>query len=120
MQSHFTKPGEDLAGSASEYIDLKIDEVKLKTVKGLSVTLHKLLISILFLSLLSIILMALAFGGVLLLGDIVGSYAVGAFVVAGIFAVIMAVLFLLRNKLFLNGFVKMFMRLFFEEKEDRQ
>ena len=77
MGSMFSRPAERLAEDAAAYIDLKVDELKLRTAKGLSVTLNRLIISILFLTLGSIVLMALAFGGVLLLGDIIGSYAAG-------------------------------------------
>lgn len=118
MSHRFTGAAEDLAQKASEYIDLKIDDIKLRTAKGLSVTLNHLLLAILFLSLGSIVLMALAFGGVLLLGDIIGSYAAGAFIVAGIFLFLMGILFTLRKKLFINGFVQMFIRLFFENNDE--
>ncbi len=116
MNKQFTKPAEDLAASAAEYIDLKVDEVKLRTAKGLSVTLNSLLLSITFLTLGSIVLMAVAFGLVLLLGDIIGSYAAGAFIVAAFFLLLIFVLFLVRKKLFINGLVKMFVKLFFEEE----
>lgn len=123
MGSMFSRPAERLAEDAAAYIDLKVDELKLRTAKGLSVTLNRLIISILFLTLGSIVLMALAFGGVLLLGDIIGSYAAGAFIVAGFFLLLMVLLYFVRNKLFLNGFVKLFVGLFFEndgpEKEVR-
>ena len=115
MDTHFTKTAEDFAQAASEYIDLKIDDLKLRTAKGLSITLNRILLAILFLSLISIILMASAFGFVLLLGDVIGSYVAGAFIVAGVFLLLTAVLFFLRNKLFQNGFVRMFIRLFFED-----
>ena len=114
MGSMFSRPAERLAEDAAAYIDLKVDELKLRTAKGLSVTLNRLIISILFLTLGSIVLMALAFGGVLLLGDLIGSYAAGAFIVAGFFLLLMVLLYFVRNKLFLNGFVKLFVGLFFE------
>lgn len=114
MGSMFSRPAERLAEDAAAYIDLKVDELKLRTAKGLSVTLNRLIISILFLTLGSIVLMALAFGGVLLLGDIIDSYAAGAFIVAGFFLLLMVLLYFVRNKLFLNGFVKLFVGLFFE------
>lgn len=120
MDRHFSKPAEDLAASATEYIDLKVDEVKLRTAKGLSVTLNSLLLSFTFLSLGSIVLMSIAFGLVLLLGDIIGSYAAGAFIVAAFFLLLIFILFLLRKKLFINGLVKMFVRLFFEEGGDEK
>lgn len=116
MKESFTEPVEKLAESAAKYIDLKVDEVKVRAAKGLSVALNRLLVAILLLTLCSIVLMSAAFGGVLLLGDLIGSYAAGAFIVAAIFLVLLIVLFLLRDKLFLNGLVRMFVRLFFEEE----
>ncbi len=116
MKNSFTEPAERLAESVAQYIDLKVDEVKVRTAKGLSIALNRLLVAILLLTLCSIVLMSAAFGGVLLLGDLIGSYAAGAFIVAAIFLVLLVVLFLLRDKLFLNGLVRMFVRLFFEEE----
>lgn len=115
MERDFTKSAEEFAQSASEYIDLKIDDLKLRTAKGLSLTLNRILLAILFLSLGSIVLTATAFGGVLLIGDLIESYAAGAFIVAGFFLLLTVILFAIRKKLFLNGFVQMFIRLFFED-----
>lgn len=117
MESRFTKPAEDLVSGTADYVNLKIDELKLRTVKGLSVALNKLLLSIMFLTLEGIVLMALAFGGVLLIGKLIGDYAAGAFIVAAFFLLVMFILFLLRKKLFMNGLVKMFVGLFFEGEE---
>lgn len=116
MKNSFTEPAERLAESTAQYIDLKVDEVKVRTAKGLSIALNRLLVAILLLTLCSIVLMSAAFGGVLLLGDLIGSYAAGAFIVAAFFLLLLIVLFLLRDKLFLNGLVRMFVRLFFEEE----
>lgn len=120
MENGFTKSAENLAASTAEYVNLKIDEVKLRTAKGLSVALNKLLLSIVFLTLAGIVMMALSFGSVLLLGDLIGSYAAGAFIVAAFFLLVMAVLWLLRGKLFLGGLVRMFVSLFFDEEGGEQ
>jgi len=116
--NEFTKPVENLSKSAADYANLKLDDLKLKTVKGLSISLNHLLSMILVLFSASVVLLALAFGGIFLLGQAIGNYAVGAFIVAGVFAILTVVLFLLRKKLFVGGFVQMFSRLFFEEKGD--
>ena len=116
MDREFIRPAEDLGKSIVEYTDLKIDDLKLRTAKGLSVTLNKVILTILFLSIGSIVMMAAAFGGVLLIGDLIGSYAAGAFIVAGFFLLVVLVVYLLRDKMFLGGLVRMFIRLFFEEK----
>lgn len=117
MENRFAKSAEDLARGTAEYVDMKIDDLKLRTVKGLSVTLNRILLATMFLTLGSIALMAAAFGLVLLIGALIGSYWGGAFIVAAFFLLLMLVLFLLRKKLFLDGLVSMFMKLFFEDEE---
>jgi len=117
MESRLTKPAEDLASGTADYVNLKIDELKLRTVKGLSVALNKILPSVLFLTLGSIVLMAASFGTVLLIGRLIGNYAAGAFIVAAFFLIIIVVLYLLRDRLFINGLVRMFVRLFFDDNE---
>lgn len=116
--SEFTRPVENLAESAREYLDLQVDDLKLRTAKGLSISLNHLLSMILVLFCGSVVLLALAFGCILLLGQLIGSYALGAFIVAALFAVLTWILFRLRGKLFLNGFVRMFIGLFFEDGEE--
>ena len=113
--SEFTRPAEDLGQKASEYIDLRVDELKLRTAKGLSLTLSKLLYMLLVLFVVSIILIAIAFGGVMWIGELIGSYAGGAAIVAGFFLLVLGGLFLLRKRLFRNTFVPLFVNLFFEE-----
>ena len=66
---------------------------------------------------LSVVLLMLGAGCVLLLGDWLGNYALAAFVVAGFFALLTLILFLLRGKLFVNGFVRLFVGIFFEDKQ---
>lgn len=117
MKNRLTESAEELASGTVEYVNLKIDDLKLRTARGLSVTLNRLLLSFLFLTLGGIVLMALAFGGVLLIGKLMGNYAAGAFIVAGFFLLVMLILFLLRRKLFLNALVRMFISLFFGEEE---
>ena len=117
MESRFTKPAEDLVSGTADYVNLKIDELKLRTVKGVSVALNKILPSVLFLTLGSIVLMAASFGTVLLIGRLIGNYAAGAFIVAAFFLIIIVVLYLLRDRLFINGLVRMFVRLFFDDNE---
>ncbi len=116
MEKEFTKPAQILGNEAAEYIDLKIDDLKLRTAKGLSVTLHRIIMAVLLLSIAGIVMTTAAFGGVLLIGHAMGNYAAGAFIVSGFFLLVLIVLFLLRNKLFIGGLVKMFVRLLFDEK----
>ena len=117
MDNNITRSAENLGRDTAEYLDLKIDDIKLRAAKALSITLNRLILTVLFLSIGSIILASLAFGGVLLIGNLIGNYAAGAFIVAGFFLVVLIVLFLLRKKLFLGGLVQLFVRLFFESDD---
>ena len=115
MKSDFMNSLEELGKSATEYADLKIDDLKLRTAKGLSVTLNRIILAVLFLSIAGIVLTSAAFGGILLIGKLIGSYAGGAFIVSAFFLLVLIALYLLRDRLFLNSLVKMFIRLFFED-----
>lgn len=118
MENEFRKPAEDLAGSTADYINLKIDEVKLRTAKGLSLTLNRLFLALLFFHLGSIVLTALGFGAILLIGDLVGSYSAGAFIVAGAFLLVIALLWAFRGRLFLNGLIRLFIGIFFSDNDN--
>lgn len=115
--SEFTKPIEDLGKNASEYVDARIDDLKLRTVKGLSMTLGRLLYMLLVLFIVSVILTALAIGGVMWIGELIGSYAAGAMIVASVFALLLVVVILLRKRLFRDTFIPMLIRIFFDEDE---
>ncbi len=115
--SDFTRPVEDLGQKTTEYIDLRVDELKLKTAKGLSLTLSKLLYMLLVLFVVSIIMISIAVGGVMWIGEMVGSYAGGAAIVAAFFLLVLGVLVLLRKRLFRDTFVPLFIDLFFEDKK---
>lgn len=111
--SNFSKPAEDLSKSVREYVDLKVDDLKLRTVRGLSLSVSKILSMILIVGVVSTILLALSFGLILLFGELIGSYGWAALIVAGVLCLILAVLFSLRNKLFRDSFVQLFVKLFF-------
>lgn len=98
-----------------ELIGMKTDELKLKTTRNLSIAFSRFFSLFVIMIMLMLSLLAFAFGGVLLLGDIIGSYAAGAFIVGGIFLVALIVLLCLRKKLFLNSFVRLFIKMFYGE-----
>ena len=114
----FSKPAEELASEAREYVDLKVDEIKLRTAKGLSVSVAKLLGMVLILGVLSSLLLVPSFGCTLLFGEAIGSYGWAALAVAGLLAVVLAVLIVLKDKLFSGSFVQLFIKLFFGGDED--
>lgn len=113
-------PAVKLLEDIKEYVDLRLEEFKLRTAKGLSVSLGQLLAMILVLLVVFVVLIALAGGLVILIGKGIGSYAGGAFIVAGIFACLAAVLFALRGRIFSDSFVGLILGIFFEDDDDQK
>lgn len=114
--SEFTKPAEELFRDSREYVDAKIDDVKLRTVRGLSLSISKVLAMILILGVATSFLLVLSLGLILLLGQIIGgNYAAAALITAGVLAILLVVLFLLRDKLFSGTFIPLLMKLFFDK-----
>lgn len=96
-----------------EYLDLRLDDLKLRTVDGLSVGVSRVLSMIVVLMLGAIVLAAFAFGTVLLLGDLIGSWAAAAFIIGGVFLILLIVMLLVWKKLFVDIFVKLFIDIFY-------
>lgn len=96
-----------------EYMDLRLDDLKLKAVDGLSVGVSRVLSLMVVLMLGAIVLAAFAFGTVLLLGDLIGSWAAAAFIIGGVFLVALVAVLLVWKKLFVDIFVKLFIDIFY-------
>lgn len=99
-----------------EYMDLRLDELKLKTIDGLSVGVSRVLSLMVVLMLGAIVLAAFAFGTVMLLGDLIGSWAAAAFIIGGVFLVALVAVLLVWKKLFVDVFVKLFIDIFYEKE----
>ena len=98
---------------ARRYMDMRLDELKLKTVDGLSVGVSRVLSLMVILMLGAIVLASFAFGTVLLLGDLIGSWAAAAFIIGGVFLILLIVMLLVWKKLFVDIFVKLFIDIFY-------
>ena len=116
--SNFSRPAEELSREAKEYIDLRLDDVKLRTAKGLSVTASKLVGLFLILGVGISLMLVLSFGLILLLGELVGSYAWSAIGVAVLQGIGLWILIRKRNSLFKDTFVPLFVKLFFSDDDD--
>ncbi len=116
--SHFTQPAEDLSRQAQEYIDLRLDDVKLHLVKGLSVSVSKLVGMILILGVATNLVLVLSFGLILLVGELVGSYAWSAIGVAVLLAIAVWILIRKRESLFKDTFVPLFVNLLFNDDDE--
>jgi hypothetical protein len=104
---------ERMVSDIRNYLDLRLNELKLKTIDGLSIGVSRVLSMMLVIMLGAIVLAAFAFGTVLLLGDLIGSWAVAAFIIGGLFLIILALILIYWKRLFVNIFVKLFIGIFY-------
>ena len=105
---------ERMVSDIRNYLDLRLNELKLKTIDGLSIGVSRVLSMMLVVMLGAIALAAFAFGAVLLLGALIGSWAGAAFIVGGIFLIVLSLLLIYWKRLFVNIFVKLFIGIFYE------
>lgn len=105
----------DINSGIRRYLELRIDEMKLKAVDGLSVGISSLLALITILTVGAIAAIGIAFGLVLLLGDLIGNLAVAVLIVSGVFLILFVILILLRKRLFRNYFVRLLISIFYEK-----
>ena len=96
-----------------DYVDLRMDELKLRLTKSLSVAMGRLVALLLVVGLLIIVLALLAVVLIQWLGRWTGSIAVSSSIVCGVFLIVTAVLFFQRKRLFRNTFVKLFIGIFY-------
>ena len=117
--SEFSRPAKELLDASREYADTKADEVKLQVVKGLSISLSKLVSMLIIVCVGMALLLVLSFGLILLLGDLMGKrYGLAAISVAVVLAIAFLILYIKRDDLLRNTFVPVFMKLFFPVDED--
>lgn len=108
MAKTFLKPVENIVQEGRVYVDEQLENMKLRTVKGLSQGTSAITALLLIFAFVSILLLMLSFAFVLWLGELMDSYAQAAFIVAGVLLLILVVCILLRKQLFKNSFVGLY------------
>ena len=116
--SQFTEPIEQLFQDSKIYLDKQLDNMKLRTVKGLSLGVSAIGGMLLVFAVASAFLLTISFALVMWLGELLGSYALSAFIVAGVLLIATVVLLLVRGKLFRNTFIPLFEGIIAPERED--
>lgn len=101
-------PLNSLSSVLGEYLGMRTDDFKKNIISGLSVGFSRFLSVLVLVMLLMIVLAVFAIGFIILLGDTIGSWSGAAFIIGGVYLIVLAVLFFLRKKLFLNMFTNLF------------
>lgn len=96
-----------------DYVDLKADELKLRTTQGLSVAMGRLVAALLLVGLLVVVLCLLAVVLIQWIATWVDSMPIACSIVCGAFLLVLFVLFLLRKRLFRDTFVRLFIKIFY-------
>ena len=109
-------PKERSGQEIRKYLDLRVNDLKLRAVDGLSVGVGRVLSLMVILMLAAIVLAAFAFGTVLLLGDLIGSWAAAAVIIGGVFLIALIAVLMVWKKLFVDIFVKLFIGIFYENE----
>lgn len=115
----FEKPNpiEHLASEVRDYTDLRIDELKLKSVKALSSALSSICSMLLIVGVAVIAIGLLAYALLQWLNAVLGA-PWGTLIAFGVFLAILCILLLRRRMLFRDGFVKLFAESFFSPDDD--
>lgn len=114
------KATDEMISSVKEYVALKIDELKLKGVEGLSLLCSKIIYIFLAALIIVIALLLLGLSLAFFLGEHFGSDILGFFTVGMFFVIIFAILYLFRNRLFINRLVRFFIQLLFNENNNKR
>lgn len=106
-----------LASETRDYVNLAIDEVKLKTTRGLSTALGQILAWLIIIAVLSLVLGLLSLALLQWINGLVGS-PWGTLIVAALFGLALFILWVNRQKLFRDMFVKLFIDVFYDTDDD--
>lgn len=114
-KNRFTAPVDKLVHETTGYINAQIDNVKLHSVKGLSQGTSAVASLLVIFIIVGALVTILSFAVVMWIGELIGSYALAAFIMAGVLLVALVVLVLLRKKLFKSSFINLYTHIFFQK-----
>jgi len=108
-------PFEEITDSAKEYVNLKMDEYKLRGVEGLSTLFNTVLFIIIAAIIAGVALQMLGLAAGYAIGEATGSTALGFTVMGVLFIIAVSILYLFRKRLFINQLIRIFIKLFFDD-----
>lgn len=108
----------DLFSSIKRYADLRIDELKLLFAENSAKIFSKIIYFFLMFILIGIVLGLFATILSFWFGIILHNKVGGMFLTAGIFILIMLILYLFRNKFLINKNLRMFLKMFFNDNKE--
>ena len=116
QKNKFTAPADRLVNKTTDYVNAQIDNVKLRSVKGLSQGTSAVAGLLVIFIIVGALVMALSVAAVLWIGELLGNYALAALIMSGVLLITLVVLILLRKKLFKSSFISMYTDIFFQKE----
>lgn len=115
-KNRFTAPVDRLAHETTGYVNAQIDNVKLRSVKGLSQGTSAVAGLLVIFIVAGALVTILSFATVLWIGELIGSITIAAFIMAGVLLIFLVALLLLRKHLFKSSFINMYADIFFQKE----
>ena len=109
----------ELTNQVRNYVQLRIDLFKLNLTEKLATLTTTLLISVIFFIVFLFFTLFLSLAFIFWFKEYAGDAWVGSLIVAAFYILVGIVVFLLRDKLFLNRVVAQISRILLEEEEDK-
>ena len=110
----------DLTDEVRKYVQLKIDLFKLDLTEKLANLTTTLLLSIIFFIVFLFFTLFLSIAFIFWFKEYVGDAYIGALIVAGVYALIGLIVFIFRNRLFLNRVVEQISKILIEEEGEHE
>ena len=115
-KNKFTVPADRLVNKTKGYVNAQIDNVKLRSVKGLSQGTSAVAGLLVIFIIVGALVTTLSVAAVLWIGELIGNYALAALIMSGILLITLVVLILLRKQLFKSSFISMYTDIFFQKE----
>jgi hypothetical protein len=111
---------DELSENIKAYIKLKTDLLKVSLTEKLSLITSALLLSVIFFILFLFITLFISVAFIFWYRDHAGPLYVGALIVAGFYLIVGGIVFLVRNRLFVDPLVSKISQILLEEDEDEK
>lgn len=108
----------DLFSSIKHYVDLRIDEIKLSLAENMAKILSRIIFFLLLFILIGIVLGIVAAALSSWFAVLIGSKTAGLLITAGLFIIVILCLFIFKDRFLINSTLKMFLRMFFEDRKN--
>ena len=108
----------DLFSSIKHYVDLRIDEIKLTLAENMAKILSRIIFFLLLFILIGIVLGIVAAALSSWFAVLVGNKTAGLLITAGLFIIVILCLFIFKDRFLINSTLRMFLRMFFEDRKN--